>query len=58
MRSRQERLKQVKPVVDVRVEHEVKLKDFTAWLERSGESPREVSECHGIRSVLRMPVAR
>jgi hypothetical protein len=28
---------------DVRVEHEVKLMDFTKWLERAGGSPREVS---------------
>jgi hypothetical protein len=28
-------------VAEVRVEHEVKLKDFTAWLERSGKSTRD-----------------
>jgi hypothetical protein len=27
-------------VAELRVEHEVKLKDFTAWLERSGKSPQ------------------
>jgi len=26
---------------DVRVEHQVKLADFTQWLERNGRSPRE-----------------
>ena len=29
-------------VADVRVEHEVKLGDFTKWVERKGGSPREV----------------
>jgi hypothetical protein len=45
-------------VADVRVEHEVKLMDFTKWLERSGGSPREVSERHKIRTILGMPVSR
>ena len=31
-------------VADVRVEHEVKLKDFTKWLDRTGGSPREVRD--------------
>jgi len=31
-------------VADVRVEHEVRLMDFTKWLERAGGSPREVSD--------------
>src|SRR5713226_6021765 len=35
-------------VADVRVEHEVKL-DLTKWLDRSGGSPREVSDRHRIR---------
>ena len=30
-------------VAEIRVEHEVKLKDFTQWLERPGRSPREVT---------------
>ena len=42
-------------VVPVRVEHEVKLKDFTNWLERKGGSPREASERHRIRSILGRP---
>src|SRR6266851_4453885 len=28
-------------VADVRVEHEVKLMDFTKWVDRTGASPRE-----------------
>jgi hypothetical protein len=45
-------------VADVRVEHQVKLMDFTKWLEKRGGSPREVSDRHRIRSILGMPVAR
>jgi hypothetical protein len=43
-------------VLPVRVEHEVKLMDFTKWLERKGGSPREVSDRHRIRTILGMPV--
>src|SRR5439155_3134049 len=45
-------------VADVRVEHEVKLGDFTKWLDRTGGSPREVSDRYRIRSILGMPVSR
>jgi hypothetical protein len=45
-------------VADVRVEHEVKLMDFTKWLERTGGSPREVSDRHRIRSIPGMTVSR
>ena len=46
-------------VADVRVEHQVKLTDFTKWLEKpGGASPREVSDRHKIRSILGMPVSR
>jgi hypothetical protein len=45
-------------VAEVRVEHEVKLKDFTTWLERSGRSPREIIERQRIRAILGMPVSR
>jgi hypothetical protein len=38
--------------VNVPVEHEVKLKDFTGWLERNGGSPRERSDRHRIREIL------
>ena len=36
------------------VEHEVKLMDFTKWLDRTGGSPREVSDHYKIRSILGM----
>ena len=44
-------------VSNVRVEHEVKIRDFTKWLEKSGGSPREVSERQRIRSILGMRAA-
>ena len=45
-------------VADVRVEHEVKLSDFTKWLDKTNGSPRETVDRHRIRSILGMPVAR
>ena len=42
-------------VADVRVEHQVKLADFTQWLERKGRSPREVIQRQKLRSILGMP---
>jgi hypothetical protein len=43
----------------VRVEHEVKLADFTKWLEKTGgSSPRELTQRQRIRVILGMPVAR
>jgi len=45
-------------VSDVRVEHEVKLADFTKWLESKGHSPREVVHRKRIREILGMGVDR
>jgi hypothetical protein len=45
-------------VADGRVEHEVKLGEFTKWLERPGGPPREVIQRGRIRSILGMPVSR
>ena len=45
-------------VAEIRVEHEVKLKDFTSWLERPGRSPREIIERQKIRGILGMPAMR
>jgi predicted helicase len=43
-------------VADVRVEHQVKLADFTKWLERRGvSSPREMIQRQRLRSMLGMP---
>src|SRR6266851_8722017 len=42
-------------VADVRVEHQVKLADFTQWLERPGaKSPRELVQRKRARSILGM----
>jgi hypothetical protein len=41
-------------VMNVAVEHEVKLGDFTRWLDRDGGSPREMTERKRIRSILEM----
>ena len=45
-------------VADVRVEHEVNLVNFSKWLDRTGVSPREVSDRKRIRSILGIPVSR
>jgi hypothetical protein len=43
-------------VADVRVEHQVKLADFTKWLERTNAaSPREMARRQRLRSILGMP---
>jgi hypothetical protein len=41
-------------VANVAVEHEVRLMDFTKWLERAGGSPREIVVRKRIRSILGM----
>ena len=45
-------------VADVRVEHEVRLHDFTKWLEKPHGSPREVSDRKRLREILGMGVGR
>jgi phosphoribosylformimino-5-aminoimidazole carboxamide ribonucleotide (ProFAR) isomerase len=45
-------------VADIRVEHQVKMVDFTKWLERPGRTPREVSQRHKIRTILGMSGSR
>ena len=42
-------------VTQIPVEHEVKLADFTKWLERRGCSPKEVSARNRIREILGVP---
>jgi hypothetical protein len=39
-------------VTNVSVEHEVKMMDFTKWLDRANGSPREMIERKRIRSIL------
>jgi hypothetical protein len=45
-------------VTDVLVEHEVKIADFSSWLERPGRTPREITERQRIRSILGLSVTR
>jgi hypothetical protein len=45
-------------VADVRVEHEVQLRDFMKWLEKTNGSPREMSNRHRIRAILGLPLTR
>ena len=45
-------------VKDVPVVHSVKLKDFTAWLERTAGSPRDVSRRSKIKDILGIPKHR
>ena len=44
-------------VADVRVEHEVRLKDFLSWLESPGKSPRDIISREKVRTILGMNVA-
>jgi hypothetical protein len=45
-------------VADVRVEHHVRLAEFTQWLEKPGaKSPRELVQRKRARSILGMPVS-
>jgi hypothetical protein len=39
-------------VLDVRAEYEVKLKDFTKWLERRGDTLREVIDRKETKATL------
>jgi hypothetical protein len=45
-------------VAEVPVEHQVKVIEFTKWLERTGGSPRDVVQRQKIRSILGMPNPR
>ncbi len=42
-------------VINVPVEHSVKLTDFNQWVERHGRSPREVTHRDRIRKILGLP---
>jgi hypothetical protein len=41
-------------VPETRKDYEVRLKDFVKWLDRRGNSPREVTHRKKIRSILRL----
>jgi hypothetical protein len=42
-------------VMEISVEHEVKLKDFTKWLDRRGTTPKEVTDRKKICDILGRP---
>lgn len=42
-------------VTSIPVEHSVKIRDFTRWVERRGGSPRDVADRDRIRSILGLP---
>ena len=39
-------------VADVRIEHEVRLGDFSKWLNRTSGSPREINDRQKVRAIL------
>jgi hypothetical protein len=41
-------------VTNVAVEHEVALKDFTKWLDKTNGSPREITDRKRIKTILGM----
>jgi hypothetical protein len=42
-------------VMEISVEHEVNLKDFTKWLDRRGTTPKEVTDRKKICDILGRP---
>ena len=42
-------------VTQIPIEHTVKMKDFTNWVERAGGSPKQVSNRARIRAILGLP---
>jgi len=42
-------------VMEVSVEHEVTMKDFTTWLDRRGTTPKEVTDRKKICDILGRP---
>ena len=45
-------------VVDIPIEHSVKIKDFNDWLERSTGAPSEISKRSRIKALLGLRVGR
>lgn len=39
-------------VQDISIEHSVKIQDFTAWLERTSGSPKQISKRSRIKEIL------
>jgi hypothetical protein len=42
-------------VVDIPIEHSVKIQDFHDWLERSAGGPREISKRSRVKTILGLP---
>jgi hypothetical protein len=42
-------------VVDIPIEHSVRIQDFNAWLERTAGSPKEISKRSRIKAILGLP---
>jgi len=42
-------------VTSIPIEHTVKMRDFTNWVERKGGSPKDVSNRDRIRAILGLP---
>jgi hypothetical protein len=45
-------------VAEIPAVHQVKVVEFTKWLERTGGSPRDVIQRQRIRAILGMPSSR
>jgi hypothetical protein len=45
-------------VVDIPIEHSVKIKAFHDWLERSTGAPREISKRARIKAILGLPTQK
>jgi hypothetical protein len=45
-------------VVDIPIEHSVKIQDFHEWLERSTGAPREISKRSRIKTILGLPTQK
>lgn len=43
-------------VVDIPIEHSVKIQDFNAWLERTSGAPKEISKRSRIKDILGLPI--
>jgi hypothetical protein len=45
-------------VVDIPIEHSVKVQDFNAWLQRTAGTPQETSKRARIKAILGLPAHR
>jgi hypothetical protein len=45
-------------VVDIPIEHSVKITDFHDWLERTTGTPREISKRSRVKAILGLPTQK